>query len=430
MFLNIAILLMATAMGGTLTGCEEETAVDYDYAYNVADLALGKTNVSFGKKGGTQTVNVQSTQAVSAVSDASWLVVQVGGQSATLKSTPITLTVDENISGQVRNADLIVTAGGQSQTIKVIQSADLAIDLVSPNVVAGEGGAVTVTVRSESAYTIIIPSEAQSWLTLASMPDFKDVYAGTMTSTTFTLNVSGHIGDQRRAEVTVRTTSTDGRSVIEETFAIVQEARESSIDTEATAMSIAAQMFPGWNLGNTMEGTSGSVGLGDETGWQPTKTSQAVIDFVKAQGFRSIRIPCAWVMGHIIDASDYTIDPVWMNRVKEIVDYSLKAGLYVVINQHWDGGWLENNIKDATQIPKNKFILNKIWQQIAETFRDYDERLLFAGLNEQIPSLQPITWWSMSRSSSIPSVHQEATTPCVSLSSRDRVRISTIPVTS
>ena len=62
MFLNIAILLMASAMGGTLTGCEEETAVDFDYAYNVADLALGKSDVSFGKKGGTQTVNVQSTQ--------------------------------------------------------------------------------------------------------------------------------------------------------------------------------------------------------------------------------------------------------------------------------------------------------------------------------------------------------------------------------
>ena len=377
MFLNIAILLMASAMGGTLTGCEEETAVDFDYAYNVADLALGKSDVSFGKKGGTQTVNVQSTQAVSAVSDASWLVVQVGEQSATLKSTPITLTVDENISGQVRNADLIVTAGGQSQTIKVTQSADLAIDLISPNVVAGEGGAVTVTVRSESAYTIIIPSEAQSWLTLASMPDFKDIHAGTMTSTTFTLNVSGHIGDQRRAEVTVRTTSTDGRSVIEETFAIVQEARESSIDTEATAMGIAAQMFPGWNLGNTLEGTSGSVGLGDETGWQPTKTSQAVIDFVKAQGFRSIRIPCNWHR-HMDTAG--TIDAAWMARVMEVVDYCINDGLYVVLNDHYDEGWLETHMDtyDATRSE----ILKSMWTQIATAFANYDEHLLFAGLNE------------------------------------------------
>lgn len=166
---------------------------------------------------------------------------------------------------------------------------------------------------------------------------------------------------------------------------------------ELTATEVATRMSPGWNLGNTLEAGdsrnnfTNNGGLSAETAWQGTKTTQAVIDFVKAQGFRSIRIPCAWVMGHIIDASDYTIDPVWMNRVKEIVDYSLKAGLYVVINQHWDGGWLENNIKDATLIPKNKFILNKIWQQIAETFRDYDERLLFAGLNEPNADTQSAT---------------------------------------
>lgn len=56
----------------------------------------------------------------------------------------------------------------------------------------------------------------------------------------------------------------------------------------AGAREQARQMYPGWNLGNTLEATEG------ETGWQDTRTTQQIIDFVKAQGFRSVRIPCAW----------------------------------------------------------------------------------------------------------------------------------------
>jgi len=157
---------------------------------------------------------------------------------------------------------------------------------------------------------------------------------------------------------------------------------------ELTAKEIAAQMTPGWNLGNTMEAGNNANnftnrgGLGAETSWQQTKTTQAVIDFVKKQGFRSVRIPCAWVMGHLSNATNYTIDQQWMARVKEIVDYCIKDGLYVIINQHWDGGWLENNISNSSSLSKNTTILKTIWTQIAEAFKDYDEHLLFAGLNE------------------------------------------------
>ena len=158
---------------------------------------------------------------------------------------------------------------------------------------------------------------------------------------------------------------------------------------ELTAAEVAAKMIPGWNLGNTLEAGDNTHnftnkgGLDAETAWQDTRTTQEIINYVRSQGFRSIRIPCAWVMGHISDPVSNTIDSAWMARVKEIVDYSLKAGLYVVINQHWDGGWLENNIdKTGTAKTNNMAILQRCWEQIAETFKDYDERLLFAGLNE------------------------------------------------
>lgn len=160
-----------------------------------------------------------------------------------------------------------------------------------------------------------------------------------------------------------------------------------------SATEIVNDMAPGWNLGNTFEATTSWTGgalwnnkggLGAETGWQGTKTTQALITYVKSLGFKSVRIPCAWAYGHISNASTYEIDAAWLARVKQVVDYCINEGLYVVLNDHWDGGWLEEHIKDnnANTIASNKAILTALWTQIAEAFKDYDEHLLFAGLNE------------------------------------------------
>ena len=163
-------------------------------------------------------------------------------------------------------------------------------------------------------------------------------------------------------------------------------------DMEQTAKDVAQRMMPGWNLGNTLEAGkswegvttfSNKGGLGSETAWQPTKTTQAIIDYVKSLGFRSVRIPCAWVWGHIADAENYTIDATWMKRVKEVVDYCINADLYVLLNDHWDGGWLDDNLTaTGTQKEKNKAVLTAIWTQIATEFKDYDDHLVFAGQNE------------------------------------------------
>ena len=157
------------------------------------------------------------------------------------------------------------------------------------------------------------------------------------------------------------------------------------------ALEIAPKMYPGWNLGNTLEGGgtdnvyTNNGGLGAEKAWQGTTTTQAIIDFVAAQGFKSVRIPASWVMGHIIDADELTIDPIWMTRVKEIVDYCINDGLYVLLNDHWDGGWIQGTFKTDISEPTvaaNCEKMKKLWTQIADTFKDYDEHLLFAGLNE------------------------------------------------
>jgi aryl-phospho-beta-D-glucosidase BglC (GH1 family) len=141
-----------------------------------------------------------------------------------------------------------------------------------------------------------------------------------------------------------------------------------------TATQIAREMYMGWNLGNTLEVP------GNETGWGNPKATQLLIDSVKAAGFNTIRLPCAWD-SYLENRSTAKIRASWLARVKEVIDYCYKNNMYVILNIHWDGGWLENNVTTAKQA-ENNAKQKAIWQQIAMQFRDYDDHLLFAGTNE------------------------------------------------
>lgn len=152
-----------------------------------------------------------------------------------------------------------------------------------------------------------------------------------------------------------------------------------------TAREVADKMIPGINLGNTLEACNCSWlsnKLDYETGWQPTKTTQKIIDYYKELGFKSVRIPVAWYVH--TSGSNYTIDSAWMNRVKQIVDYCVNSGLYVVLNDHWDSGWVENSFDDTSEknVAEKCSIMKRLWTQIANRFKYYDEHLIFAGLNE------------------------------------------------
>jgi endoglucanase len=140
---------------------------------------------------------------------------------------------------------------------------------------------------------------------------------------------------------------------------------------EISSLALARELSPGINLGNTLEA------LPTETSWGNPLASRQIMDGYKAAGFNSVRIPVAW-LAHA-DAND-RIDPVWMARVKQVVDQARAAGLVVMINTHWDKGWL-NHPSYAKQAALNARLAG-LWTQIANTFKDYDERLLFAGTNE------------------------------------------------
>ncbi|HAN00198.1 MAG TPA: dihydroxy-acid dehydratase [Marinilabiliales bacterium] len=159
-------------------------------------------------------------------------------------------------------------------------------------------------------------------------------------------------------------------------FIIVACALLMSVNVKAqlpTAQQVADQMKVGWNLGNTLEAVCG------EDAWGAGHTSQQLIDSVKSAGFNTVRIPVAWFCHSDTIAS--VIDKAWIARVKEVVDYCIKDGLYVILNMHWDKGWLENRVNKANQDIVNKR-QHAYWTQIANYFNDYNEHLLFAGANE------------------------------------------------
>lgn len=147
-----------------------------------------------------------------------------------------------------------------------------------------------------------------------------------------------------------------------------------STGMKSNATELAAKIKIGWNVGNTMEAT------GSETAWGNPKISPQLIDLVKKSGFNAVRIPCAWdqYMSNTVKAK-ISID--WLNRVKEVVQYCADRDMYVLLNIHWDGGWLENNCTPEKQ-EANNAKQKAFWEQIATHFRDYDEHLIFASANE------------------------------------------------
>ncbi len=142
----------------------------------------------------------------------------------------------------------------------------------------------------------------------------------------------------------------------------------------STAVQLAAKIKLGWNMGNSLEA------IGGETAWGNPKATKALIDLVKANGFNAIRIPCSFDQ-YLANSTTAKIKEEWLARVKEVVHYAIDHDMYVIVNIHWDGGWLENNSTEAAKSATNAK-QKAYWEQIATTLRGFDEHLIFASANE------------------------------------------------
>jgi len=152
----------------------------------------------------------------------------------------------------------------------------------------------------------------------------------------------------------------------------------STAATLPKASEIQSKMGMGFNIGNSMEVPN------DPTGWGNPFPTQALLDSVKAAGFSTVRIPCAWDS----HAPGGKITDTWLDSVKTVVDYAMRAGLYTILNIHHEGegGWFQSNI--GTSVDNNiDTKMKNYWTQIANKFKDYNERLIFAGANEPGPNV-------------------------------------------
>lgn len=142
----------------------------------------------------------------------------------------------------------------------------------------------------------------------------------------------------------------------------------------STALQINSSIKMGINIWNTMEAPGG------ETGWGNPEITQSLIDTLKKAGFNAIRLPVQYWTSHT-DHQTGEIDAVWLNRVKEVVQYCVNDDMYVLLNIHWDGGFLDCKATGA-KLDTVKAIQKALWEQIATKMRDFDEHVMFASANE------------------------------------------------
>ena len=364
--LKLIYLLLAAAVSFGLTACggSDDDDGGSSSSSSSSDITISTTEMSIVKGGETRSLSIRSSKEPTVTSDQSWVTVTLASSTSSGTYT-YSVVVEANEDTDDRVATLTATVGSWSATVTITQTAadGLIVGQTEYADIPAEGQDITVELTTNGDYSVDIDVD---WIT-------DNTTRASMTTTELTFTVAANASEARTGTITF--TLND----LTQTVTVSQLAVEVT-EITADAWDIAPLMYPGWNLGNTLEASG--TGLAAETSWQSTKTTQTIIDYVASLGFKSVRIPCSWY-SHF-DSGTTTINSEWMARVKEVVDYCILDGLYVVLNDHYDLGWLENSFSDvsSSNVAAKSDTLTAIWTQVAETFVNYDEHLLFAGLNE------------------------------------------------
>lgn len=151
---------------------------------------------------------------------------------------------------------------------------------------------------------------------------------------------------------------------------------------DMTTMELVQDMGLGINLGNTFESCGGWISNASvtnyETAWGSPVITEEMIQGYAASGFGVLRIPVSWSN---MMTGDYDIEPSYLARVHQVVDWALDSGMYVILNIHWDGGWWEKFAGKNKDECMYKY--ERIWTQLTEEFKNYSDKLMFESLNEE-----------------------------------------------
>jgi len=142
------------------------------------------------------------------------------------------------------------------------------------------------------------------------------------------------------------------------------------------AKALVKALGVGTNIGNTLENTTTW-----ETGWGQPLITQTFINGLASHGLKTVRVPVAWDTY----ANNGTIDAAKLDRVKQVVSWITGAGMYAIVNIHWDGGWI-NNEKGSPPFSLTNEIKTKFanyWKQIGTAFSGVGHQLILEGMNEE-----------------------------------------------
>lgn len=326
------------------------------------EYKIAPENMIFSYQGGTQILNVQTDSDVKVSSNAVWCVVdEQVSQSA--KMVKYSVTVPANPDIQDRVTELEVSIGSDvSVAVKVIQeSAALLVDMAQVNL-PYEASTFSINVLSSDDYDVAI-QEAQ-WLTLLKKEGSSALFDAKENASLY----------PRQAVITFKSGKETYEVIVLQDGCSAGTIAPDKTGMGSDAKTLMKKMHLGINLGNTLEA------IGGETAWGAPYTKEVYIKYFKELGFNAVRIPCSWNQ-NLEDGEGYVIKNSWLERVKEVVDYVVNNDMYAILNIHWDGGWLENDIPNGYD-EKVDAQQKAIWTQIAVAFREYDEHLLFAGTNE------------------------------------------------
>ncbi|HTJ50329.1 MAG TPA: cellulase family glycosylhydrolase [Cyclobacteriaceae bacterium] len=344
-------------------------------AGGINTLTVDPVQATIGVDGGTSKITIQTNASSWSITNSAsdWL--SLSSTSGTGHSGSVTLTVSTRTL-ESRTATLVVSAGSAKPVeLSIVQTASNYLYVIKTDL-------TTLSFdHAGGVKALKITTDASTW-SISSDADWLQFSQTTGSSGTISINITATESTSDNAKTGTISITADNAATVQ--ISVTQKAplypsyNTSPLAADATGMSstaveLAAKINLGWNIGNSLEA------IGGETFWGNPKVTKALIDLVKQNGFNAVRIPCSW--NQYSNSTTGKISDTWLARVKEVVQYCIDNDMYVLLNIHWDGGWLENNCTTDKQV-ENNAKQKAFWEQIATEMRDFDEHLLFASANE------------------------------------------------
>jgi len=373
-YISVCVFVLSIIyLGGCKKSASQSVSPDKE---KVNTLTVSPDTIEFQKEGGSTNITIQTDAESWNISKpaSDWLVLSSTG--GTKKTDTVTLRVNSKTI-EPRNTMLTITAGNTKPVHVIVSqlSSDYLYSLTSdrPRI---------DYIRTGTPAALHISTDAPQWSIASDVTWLQFSQAtGNTGSTAINVTASDNTGtDLRTGMITVSAQYTPPVQIaVSQTADIYPNYNISPLEPDAAGMTsdateIAARITLGLNIGNTLEA------IGGETAWGNPRITKSFVDFAKQCGFNAIRLPCSWNQ-YMANSSTAQLKTDWLNRVKDVVQYCVDDDQYVILNIHWDGGWLENNCTVAKEA-ENNAKQRAFWEQIATHLRDFDEHLLFASANE------------------------------------------------